>query len=67
MKLNLRKKQLHVLFTALHQLQSSIETEAPIADMQGSQQAPLVDLTDDAAAAAQDASVDMYADMDCSA
>ena len=41
-KLNLRKKQLHVLFTALHQLQTSLESDA----MHDSG-ALLVDLSDD--------------------
>lgn len=57
-KLNLRKKQLHVLFTALHQLQSSLETdEAPVVDLTtedttaastgGEGGKALVDLTED--------------------
>lgn len=72
-KLLLRKKQLHVLFTALHQLQSSLDS--PASDQQqlseaavAAGDAPLVDLT-----AEEHANIapipdvpDIYSDMDCS-
>jgi len=66
-KLNLRKKQLHVLFTALHQLQSSMDNTSTgelsdttsLLDISGDSnlpEKPLVDLTQDAATESMDCS-----------
>ncbi|XP_018027336.1 THO complex subunit 7 homolog [Hyalella azteca] len=50
-KLLLRKKQLHVLFTALHQLQATLDSDedksVAVTPVEDNRAAPLVDLTDE--------------------
>ena len=62
----MRRKQLHVLFTALHQLQSSLDSTSEANDTSDGH-APVIDISDgDSKKGLVDLTEDLYTDMDCS-